>query len=319
MPFHTKPLSLLYEKMKRCDDVKNKENSINYEIDESIYEEVLIESNNTPIALSIWKSRKEDPCVVFLPGTMTHPLFYLEFLSILAKEGFNVIGVHPVSHGKSPREKIKYDFNDMIQNAKDAITYAIERFNDNVLLMGSSQGGILTIALAGLDHRIKAAFPHNILVPQLSDSISVTNFPKWFRNFYGLIIGSMKLGAKIAPGMKIPISFYLDDNKIFGEEETKKRFYQDPIGITSYPLYFLASLFSADMKQICDGSIKCPVIVIASKGDTLFPFDYCQKVFDMIVAPKKEMLIFEENRHLIMNECVNSVAPAIVKKLQEYS
>ena len=57
-----------------------------------------------------------------LPGTMTHPLFYDQFLTALAESGYNVIGVHT---------------------------------NDNVILMGSSQGGILCPACACEDDRIK--------------------------------------------------------------------------------------------------------------------------------------------------------------------
>jgi len=43
------------------------------------YRETLIPSSGTRIALSLYESKKTDPCVVFLAGTMTHPLFYDEF------------------------------------------------------------------------------------------------------------------------------------------------------------------------------------------------------------------------------------------------
>lgn len=68
-----------------------------------IYEEVLIESRGVPIALSIWKGNSDAPCVVFLPGTMMHPLFYEELLDGFSRAGFNVVGVHFQGHGKSPR------------------------------------------------------------------------------------------------------------------------------------------------------------------------------------------------------------------------
>ncbi|HEX2916129.1 MAG TPA: hypothetical protein VH186_35545 [Chloroflexia bacterium] len=93
-----------------------------------VYEETLITSNGVPIALSIWKARPDDPCLVFLPATMTHPLFYEEFLDALALAGFNVVGVHFQNHGKSPRLKRLYSFDDMVQNARDAAGYARQRF-----------------------------------------------------------------------------------------------------------------------------------------------------------------------------------------------
>lgn len=281
------------------------------------YREVLINSADTQIALSIYEGYKEYPCVLFIPGTMIHPLFYDDFLSDLARNKFNVIGIHPISHGKSPRVKRIYSFDDMIENVRDAITYCIDNFNDNVFLMGSSQGGILATAAAGVDSRIKAVLPHNILLPSLSDSIYVTSIPKLFKSVYRLIPLAIKLEARIFPKLQIPPTAYLDLNKVFTVQETKEQYYADPISLKSYPLYFLSSLFCADLTRLTDGSIKCPVIVIASKRDTLFPYDYCCKVFERIKAPYKEMVIFDEPHHLILNECVDIVIERVVKKLNE--
>ena len=282
------------------------------------YEEVTIKSNSVPIVLSIWKSKKEDPCIIFFPGTMTHPLFYEEFLNLLSLNGFNVIGVHLVCHGKSPRVKELYSFDEMLQNGKDAISYAIGRFNNKIFIMGSSQGGILTIALAGLDNRIKAAFPHNILIPALPDSICVTRFPNSFKHIYNLIIMTMKMGRKVVPRLQLHVSFYLDVKKVTRDKEIYGKLERDPIGFMKYPIYFLTSLFCADLKQVYDGSIKCPVVVLVGKKDPLFPFEHTKKVFKLIKAPHKEMLIFDEDKHLIMNECVDRIIDKIVCKVKEF-
>lgn len=45
-----------------------------------MYEEVGISSNNVPITLSIWYTERRSPTIVFLPGTMSHPLMYENFL-----------------------------------------------------------------------------------------------------------------------------------------------------------------------------------------------------------------------------------------------
>ncbi|MHB8065385.1 MAG: alpha/beta hydrolase [Ruminiclostridium sp.] len=282
------------------------------------YEEVIIHSNSVPIVLSIWKSRQTDPCIVFFPGTMIHPLIYEDFLNLLCLNGFNVIGVHLISHGKSPRIKKLYSFSDMLQNGKDAITYAINTFNDKVIIMGSSQGGILTIALAGLDNRIKAAFPHNILLPKLPESIYITKFPKWLKHLNKLVVWIIKLGKILTPNLQVDASFYLDLDKITSNKELEKRLHSDPIGLTKYSIYFLSSLFSAEFPHISDGSIKCPVVVIVGKGDPLFPFEYTKKVFDMIRAPSKEMLIFDLDKHLIMTECVDTIIEDVVSKVKEF-
>ena len=283
------------------------------------YEEVLIPSSGTQIALSIWKSNsKTNPNIVFIPGTMTHPLFYSQFLNEICKKAYNVIGIHHISHGKSPREIKAFTIDHMIANVKDTITYVIENFNDNVGLMGSSQGGVLAISIAGLDDRIKAVVPHNILLTSLKESIKLSSYPDWLVNFYKPIISLMKLGARIMPKKQLTMDSYLDSDKVFSTKEWKDYFYTDPIGLTKYPISFLASLFASDMTHITDGSIKCPVVVWVSKGDPLFTKEYNDLVYEKIKCKTKEKVEFDLNCHLIFNECIDSVIDRVAEKLDKY-
>ena len=56
------------------------------------YEEVTITSSGVPIVLSVWHGQPGGPVAVFLPGTMTHPLFYEEFCDALAAQGIKSWG-----------------------------------------------------------------------------------------------------------------------------------------------------------------------------------------------------------------------------------
>jgi len=282
------------------------------------YREVLIESTGTKIALSLYHAGDNRPCIIFIPGTMTHPLFYDDFLTLLARAGFNIAGVHLLSHGKSPRDKMLFTFADMLQNIRDSVRYCLDNISSDVILLGSSQGGILSLAAAGTDSRIKAVFPNNVLLPSLSSSIYITRFPRFLKPFHRPLTSLIKLIARIAPGIQLPPSFYLDFDRVSRSKALVDLFFSDPLNLTSYPLCFLASLFTADMKSISDGSIKCPVVVIASTGDTLFPYDYCLEVYKKIAAPRKEMLVFNEPYHLIFNESLDRIIGPLVEKLKEY-
>jgi pimeloyl-ACP methyl ester carboxylesterase len=282
------------------------------------YREVLIESTGTRIALSLYMAGEGCPCIVFIPGTMTHPLFYDDFLSLLAGAGYNVAGVHLLSHGKSPREKKLFTFADMLQNVRDTVTYCLDNISKDVIVMGSSQGGILSLAAAGMDSRIKAVFPHNVLLPSLGSSFYITSFPRSLKPFQRPLTSLMQLAARAAPGLQLPPSFYLDFDRVSRSQNLIGQFFSDPLNLAACPLCFLASLFTADLKSISNGSIKCPVVVIASTGDTLFPYDYCLEVFEKISAPHKEMLVFDEPYHLIFNECPERIIAQIVQKLNEY-
>ena len=136
-----------------------------------MYKEVGISSNNVPITLSIWYTERSSPTIVFLPGTMSHPLMYENFLCGLSERGFNIIGIHYLSHGKSPKIKKNYTMEDLLHNVYDATTYGIENFGENIAVMGSSQGGILAAMAAGRDTRLKAVFPHNIMLKLHPDSL----------------------------------------------------------------------------------------------------------------------------------------------------
>ena len=103
------------------------------------YSEVSIESGRAPITLSIWEAEQDAaPTVVFVPGTMTHPLFYSPFLDAVSRHGYHVVGVHPLSHGRSPRIVHRFTLDDMIGNVRDAVGYACARFPGAVGLMGPS-------------------------------------------------------------------------------------------------------------------------------------------------------------------------------------
>jgi alpha-beta hydrolase superfamily lysophospholipase len=88
------------------------------------YQEVTITSAGVPIMLSVGHRRSDGPVVVFLPGTMTHPLLYEEFCDGLAAHGITVVGVHPEGHGKSPRVGRVLRLENLVTNALDATAWA---------------------------------------------------------------------------------------------------------------------------------------------------------------------------------------------------
>ena len=284
-----------------------------------VYEEVLIESQGVPIALSIWRGNPGAPCIVFLPGTMVHPLFYEELLDGLSRASFNVVGVHFQGHGKSPRVDQLYSFNTLVQNGRDAIGYATQRFQGPLVVLGSSQGGMVSISLASSEDRIAAVFAHNIMDPHIADSIRITSFPHWLRPFRRVIVSAMNAAARLVPRLHVPIRFYLSEERVFRTDWMREQYRRDPLRLSSYPLYFLTSLFSADMRSLYSGQIRCPIVVIASIGDPLFPFDYIKRIYQQIKAPSKELLVFDLNYHLLFNECLEEVLPRLVETLKKYT
>ncbi|HJQ30127.1 MAG TPA: hypothetical protein VJ827_12360 [Rubrobacter sp.] len=177
----------------------------------------------------------------------------------------------------------------------------------------------MATALAAKSPQLKAVFAHNVLDPSLPESIRITRFPAWLQPYHETISRGMKAAAGALPRLENPVGLYLDGRRVFEEGWTREYFYCDPLALRSYPLYFLASLLSADMRFLTSGEIGCPVVNVAPTGDRLFPFDYARTIYERIVAPGKEMLLFGLDRHLIFNECVEEVLPSIGAKLNKYA
>lgn len=290
-----------------------------HSIDLPSYSEVSIESGRAPITLSVWEAERDtSPTVVFVPGTMTHPLFYSPFLDALSRHGYHVIGVHPLSHGRSPRLIRRFTLDDMIGNVRDAVGYACARFPGAVGLMGSSQGGVLTLLTAGAEHRIRAAFPHNVLFTPLRESLSVTRFPSALGLVYPAIRRIIAAIGRGLPALQVPPGFYLDIDKVFSERQWRDAFFQDPMRLKSYPMSFLSSLFTTDMSALVDGSITCPVVAFVSTGDPLFTLEYSRLVYERLVAPEKRLVELPADHHLVLNEKAERVIPTVLAALDAY-
>ena len=206
----------------------------------------------------------------------------------------------------------------MVDNARDAVTWIRTTFPGRPLaVVGSSQGSLLAMALAGADHRVDAVFAHNILDPGLPSTIRITRFPHWLAHAYPAVLAGFRAAARLAPSAPVPFGAYLDIGRVCRDESTAEYFYTDPLGRRSYPLGFLASLFTADLAGMRDRSIACPVTVIAGRGDPLFPLAYVREIFAEVAAPRKELLVLDSNVHLLFNEDLATVLlPPLLQRLQ---
>ncbi len=278
------------------------------------YREVLIESAGTPVALSVWDGDPEAPAVLFLPGTMTHPLFYEEFLDALNRAGLSVVGLHPAGHGKSPRLRRprRLTFQMLVDNAVDALDWTSRTYpSAPLLVIGSSQGGVLAMAVAARSDRPAAVYAHNVLDPALPSSLAVTRAPAWLAPANPQIRRTLALLAKAAPGLCVPFDAYLEMRRVSRHPAVQRLFYTDPLGLRSYPLGLLAGMLATGLP----GPARCPLVVLAGSGDPLFSLDYTRQVFDRIEAPGKELVVIEADCHLLFNEALDEVLPVLVPRL----
>lgn len=280
------------------------------------YREVVLDSAAVRIVLSVWDGEPGRPVVVFLPGTMTHPLFYEEFLDALNRSGMTVVGMHPAGHGKSPRlPRRQLTFEAVVSNALDAVAWAqADRPGAPLLVVGSSQGGVLALAVAARAAGVTAVFAHNVLDPALPGTLSITRAPAWLAPAYLPLHTALTWLARLAPGLPVPFDVYLEMARVSADPEVADYLHTDPLGLRSYPLRFLSQLLAAGLP----GPARCEVIVVAAAGDPLFSLDYTRQVYERIAAPTKELLILDVAEHLIFNACLDAVLPALIPRMLGY-
>lgn len=284
------------------------------------YEEVVIASGGVPVVLSVWRGSPSAPAVLFLPGTMTHPLFYEDFLDALNREGMTVVGLHPQAHGKSPRVRKPLTLAALLQNGRDALQWMRARFPDtSAVVFGSSQGSMLAMLLAAERQPMSAVFAHNVHDPALPSSIGVTRFPTSWSKGNDPMRRTMRALAAVAPRLPVPFASYLQMDRVTRDPEIVELLDSDPLGRRSYPMEFMAGLVNVDTSGMRDGSIACPVVVITASGDRLFTLDYTRQVFETIVAPHKELVVIDSDTHLIFNEALEEVLLRLVPLLRDRS
>jgi alpha-beta hydrolase superfamily lysophospholipase len=263
------------------------------------YREVLIGSGDGSVALSVWEGASGAPAVVFLPGTMTHPLFYEEFLDALNRDGLTVVGVHPAGHGKSPRSRRRLTFDVLVTNALDAVAWTRAAFPMSpVEVLGSSQGGVLALAVAAQARGVARVFAHNVLDPALASSLRVSRAPAWLEPAYPQLRRVLTLAGRVLPGLPVPIDAYLDIQRVARDPQVAELFYTDPLGLRHYPLSLLSGMLAADLP----GPARCPVTVLAATGDPLFTLDYTREVYSRIDAPAKDLVVIDSQTHLVFVE-----------------
>lgn len=278
------------------------------------YREGLIESAGLPVALSVWRGDPGRASVLFLPGTMTHPLFYEAFLDALNRAGHTVVGVHLPGHGKSPRPRAHHlTYDDLVRGAVDAFDWLRrEQPEAPAVVLGSSQGGVLALAVAAEPVGAAAVVAHNVLDPALPDTLSITRAPRWLAPAYPRVrhlVGSL---GRLVPALPVPLGAYLDIDRVTRDPGIVDRLLSDPLGLRSYPLGLLAGMLTADLP----GPARCPVVVVAATGDRLFSLAYTEQVFARIQAPSKELLVLPTEHHLVFNEALDVSVPVVLRVLR---
>jgi alpha-beta hydrolase superfamily lysophospholipase len=266
-------------------------------------------SDGLKLHLDVYEHDKKAPTVVFVPGTAIYALCYAEMLYKLGQAGYNVIGLDPRGHGQSEGNRGDYTIPELMTDVENTISYAIERFNKKVSLMGSSQGGIVSFYMAAKDNRINSVICQNFADLMGEETTQLTRHPRLFK-YLRLLIGGK--AGELIPNAMIPMAAYIDLDSIpvkyFGS--IRQFIENDPLALKNISIRALQSLGATPLAKPID-QITVPVMVFQGDADTIFSVDYTKKIYDQLTC-KKSMIVFHDMTHALMSENVDDILPDIL-------
>ena len=267
-------------------------------------EQLAVRSRGLLLQLDVFPAGPNDPAILFLHGTAKYGRFYQPMLERLAAAGFTVLALDLQGHGRSQGRRGDFTIEELVENTRDAVTLALERFSPRLGLLGSSQGGIVALYTAAADPRVVSAVCHNLALLDEPDSrrVNVSRFSKLARRYVGL-------GARLGPRLTVPIRRYLPLGVVYDDLTLGRRLERDPLLARAYTLRSFASLASARPSRPVE-QIQTPIMVLAGEHDRLFPLDYVESIYARLGGPK-ELAVVKEAGHMLFVEYVEQALPYV--------
>lgn len=184
-----------------------------------------------------------------------------------------------------------FTFDDLLEQGLAAEAWLKAAGFSNVAACGHSQGAILALAHGAAPHGLTAVSAISGVLPQMDEAAGITLF-RPFDRWRAQIIAGMNWLAEKIPALPIPLPAYLSLPRIL-RGRRKPWIVGREYGRFSYPLRYLYSLFAAQIPAL----MSCPVLLLGSANDSLFPPQLLQKVYERIQAPRKELILAPDGGH----------------------
>lgn len=228
--------------------------------------------------------------MLFYPGTMLSPRQYGALMAALREAGFTVAGLHLEGHGVNPHRS-GFTFASLLEDGLFAERWLHDAGFGPVAVCGHSQGGILSVAHAGVSTTLTAAFAICAILPQMPQAIALTRFARFGNQRDRLQRGIAALG-RLLPRLPVPLVCYLSPRRVLA---ARRNIRIDRRGSRlAYPLGFLASLFSARVSP----RLHCPFRLYNAGDDALFTPALARAFLNGIEAPAKKLVWVPDGGHL---------------------
>jgi alpha-beta hydrolase superfamily lysophospholipase len=271
------------------------------EIQNTIHEEYII-SQEKKIHLDIYGHDDADLRinVIFIHGTAVYSKIYAEFCYALYKEGYRVIAPDLPGHGLSEGKRGHFTMKEFAATLYDVTSYIIERYGENVVVMGSSLGGITALYAVANDQRIKAGICHNAAIFNEGAHKKIVNV----KGVYKILKPLVPFFARILPTLRISVWVYLDAYKLVQDKWLDKVdiLLADKLLTDRYTLKSILTQMREPLAHPAE-TIETPIMIINGSNDVLFSVEYMQEILDRLEKSlNKKLEIIPNSAHLILQE-----------------
>lgn len=226
--------------------------------------------------------KSNDVTVIVTHGLAEYSKNYKELAEFLQNNNFNVITYDLRGHGKSlgKRGYVK-SYDDYVSDLKELVNYAKKK-TSKVFLIGHSMGGIITNLYVVKYGNINGVIVTSSPVDLLPSIQKIKRFP------FKKLLGNKQLRTSFTDTRLLHKINYVDD--IYD-----LRKYYSIIGVEV--LYFGIKYLNKNINNY-----RIPALFIHGKKDQLVPCEHSQKIYDLIPSKDKQIILFENSLHNIIND-----------------
>jgi alpha-beta hydrolase superfamily lysophospholipase len=284
-----------------------------------------LEARQNPIAIDVDgallhaeriepRADKTRGTIVFVPGTGTHVVAYIEFVCALADEGFTVLAFDPRGHGRSSGQRGDFTVAGFVRDTVAVVRFAQRTCPGPHFLSGSSQGGIIAVYAATLLPELAGVMPQafaDLSDPESAELLGEGTLARRLKPVRSLfpVLGRM------LPTVPIPVSTYVSlARESLGWTTAAQFLADDPLGVAVYTLRATADLSSAPPPRPLE-EMRHHVLVVAAGNDRVFPIAFQRRQANKLTNAKVEVAVFEGQEHLLLNTHPSLVVPRMAEWL----
>lgn len=278
--------------------------------------EIYLKLDNTDIHVDIYgEELKTDKNIIFIHGTSVYSKFYAEFLFKLFKHGYRVFALDLIGHGLSGGKRGHFTMEKFTQIIYDLTTQIRETYGKEIVVMGSSLGGITTLYCAANDPRLNGGICHNAAIFNEDAYKKIINFTGILR----FMIPTVPILSKVFPKLHLSVLLYLDFKELAKTDSALDAIdylLDDELFIRKYSLTAIKTQLRAPMAKPIE-KIGVPIMIINGDNDNLFSVEYMRELYKRLTCKNKKLAIVVNGSHLIFQEHIEKALDMIIPWLEK--